>query len=128
MEPRFLAACSLIGLGAAIGITLMVARILVTPGLVIVLLAICGSFLIYAKHFRKVYIVLRKGTKYTGPSPIELLSVAGIMVLLLIILPVIYSKNIAEEIQLNRAELRLAGISPFKTTGATSGQVNVSMD
>jgi len=117
LEPRFLAACTIIGLGVTFGFTLMAAKILVLIGLIASLASAFGAISIYAKHYRAVYLTIANGKKYQGPRAVELFVSFAIIVTVIVISPILYVANIGEEIQLNKAELRLVGLEPFRQPG-----------
>jgi hypothetical protein len=114
VEPRLVAAVGLVALGAGVGIGLMLARILVLPGLILALASAIGVLSIYSKHFAYLYRCLKKKQRYDGPGLIELLIAVVMITVITVLAPVIYLNVQAEEIILNRAEIRLDGISPQK--------------
>lgn len=125
LEMRFLAVCTLVALGAGVGIALMLAKILVLLGLILALASAVGGFSIYARHYYNVYTTIKNKRKYQGPGAIELLVSFAVIVVVTVISPIVYFANADEELQLNKAELRLVGIEPFKPAGSDLVLINV---
>jgi uncharacterized membrane protein YidH (DUF202 family) len=93
----------------------MLAKILVLPGLLVVWASALLALSIYAKHYRSVFSAIKNGKRYqSGPGAIELLISLAAIVTVVAISPVLYFANASEEIQLNKAEVRLIGIEPSK--------------
>jgi hypothetical protein len=72
LEPRALASVGLLGVGASIGLSLMLARVLVVAGFLIMTLVALSVFWIYAKGLRPAYLTLTKRLPYHGPKVREL--------------------------------------------------------
>ena len=92
----------------------MFARILVFIGLLIALASAIAVISIYAKHFRALYEAISNRRKYNGPGIIELLVAVIMLTAVIVVSPIIYFNVQADEIMLNKAELRLDGVVPFK--------------
>lgn len=125
VEPRLVAAVGLIALGAGVGVGLMLARILVVLGLILALVSAIGVLSIYWKHFGHLYTCLKKKQRYDGPGLIELLIAVVMITVVTVIAPVIYLNVQAEEIILNRAEIRLDGLSFQKLPGSSDSSIFV---
>jgi len=120
VEPRLVTAVGLIAVGAGIGFGLMLARILILIGLILALASAIGVLSIYWSHFRRLYHDLQLKQKYDGPGLIELLIAVVMITTVTVLAPVIYLNVQAEEIILNRAEIRLDGVNPQKWGQATT--------
>jgi hypothetical protein len=120
VEPRFVAAGGLMALGLAVGWGLMFARILVVVGLVVALASSVAVISIYVPHFKRAYRALKKREKYEGAGLVELIVAVVMVTMVAVLSPVIYLNVQADEISLNRAELRLDGLAPYKLPAGTS--------
>jgi hypothetical protein len=125
VEPRFLAAATLIGLGVGAGWALMFARLLILVGLMLSLAAAVGGIAIYARHFKRLSQVLKRRQRYDGPSLVELIIFVVVTTLIVILSPIIYFNVQVDEVILNKAELRLAPISFSNYPGTQQYFVNV---
>jgi hypothetical protein len=108
LESSFIGAFSLLALGVAVGFSLMLAKILVLLGLIVVWVSALLALSIYAKHYIRVYSAIKNGKRYqSGPGAIELLVSLAAIIMVVAISPVLYFANAGEEIQLNKAEMRV---------------------
>jgi len=102
IEPRFVGALGVAAFGGAVGLALMLARVLLIWGLAISLLCAAAVIWIYVDHFRAAYRALKRREPYSGAPPKELVAVIIMLVFLVPISFSVYFSMSKEEISLNR--------------------------
>jgi hypothetical protein len=127
LQPRMIAAVGFIAL-ASLGISLMLARILIIPGLLISLASAAGIVWIYEKPLLASYRAISSRIPYRGPPLTELLIVMAMVIILVIISTSVFSIVLIQEPPAGHASLELSGPAFVKIPrSAATGFINFTL-
>lgn len=128
LQTRVIATVGLIALGGGIGLALILARILIYPGLAISLASAGSVFWIYAKYLRRAYRSIGSRIPYKGPPVSELLVASGMAVVLVAVSMSAFSVAFIKEPPAGRAVLEAGGPELVKIPSSSqSGFINISL-
>jgi hypothetical protein len=126
VEPRLVAAVSLVALGGGLGVALMLAHTLVLLGLLISLASAAGVIWIYFACVVEIYKALSKKTIYRGPR-IKEIAIAVAMVLVLVPLSIDLYLSSARPDYLAKARLQYDHAFPVKDPRSSAQWINIQV-
>ncbi len=128
LQARTMAAIAIIGVGASIGLTLMLARVLIWVGFAIAVGTGLLVLWIYLDAFRLLYRTVTKRLPYRGPELRELAFAVGAAILLIFISVAVFSSVITQQVATGRATLEFGTLDFVKAPpSSTTGLLNVTI-